>query len=246
MRYTRYLRLEKNIAASDTGGILERWRFGRRLLMDDKATTPNGNLRHGVQDRLIADAAAAGYRLSKSEIQRRLQCARTYLTEAQITHAVGDFGAWRDLASAGFPPVETPPDADLGEPYDPRDADEKWRDFRNQQERRERENPEQGALFELPEHFSHDTYSPRTPLSTLIAACDESERMTANFAKRDAERRAYVDELLDAAAGNVSMTWYEAEGRRLGLAGLGLNSWGEFDEIIRDFFGPRDADPQDE
>lgn len=244
MRMTRYLRMEKNIAASDTGGILERWRFGRRLLMDDKATTPNGNLRHGVQDRLITEATQSGYKLSKSEIQRRLQCARTYPTEAQITHAVGDFGAWRDLAAANLPPVEMPDGAEI---YDPRDADEKWRDFKNEQERRKRENPSQELLdLELPEHFSHDTYSPRTPVSTLIAACDESERMTANFVKRDTERRAYVTELAAATNGNLDMPWIEAEARRLGLDSLGLSSWDDFDEIMRDFMSRSDDNDSDD
>jgi hypothetical protein len=154
--------------------FLERWRFGRRLLMDDKATTPNGNLRHGVLARLIAEATASGYKLSEREIQRRLQCARTYLTEAQIRQLLADFGTWGDLHRANFPGVEMPPDA---EPYDPRDADEKWRDFRNEQERRAAESPAQGALFELPSYFSHDTYGPRTKVRDLAAACDESERI---------------------------------------------------------------------
>lgn len=39
MRYTRYLRIEGHIAASDTGGIVERWRFGRRLL-EGRLDTP--------------------------------------------------------------------------------------------------------------------------------------------------------------------------------------------------------------
>ncbi len=239
MRYTRYLRLEKNIAASDTGGILERWRFGRRLLEDGKATTPNGNLRHGVLARLIAEASESGYKLSEREIQWRLKCARTYLTEAQIRSSTSDFANWTDLVSAGFPAVEV---SDDGEPYDPRDADEKWRDFRNEQQRRAAENAGQAALFELPTHFSHDTFSPRTRVGDLIATCDESERMTANYAKRDTERRAYVTELEKAAGGNLDMTWYEAEGRRLGLDGLGLTNWDEFDEILRDFFSSRDSD----
>jgi hypothetical protein len=236
MRVTRYLRLEKNIAASDTGGIIERWRYGRRLLMDDTATTPNGNLRHGLLARLIPEAAAAGYKLSEREIQYRLQCAKAYLTEAEIRTAGADFVDWTALREAGFPPVELPPEADPGEPHDPRDADEKWRDFRNAARQREQENPGQGALFELPMIFSHDTYSPKTPLSSLVAACDESERMTRNFIKKDEERRAYTMELIEAAGGNLGMTWYEAEARRQGLAALGLDSWDEFWEITRDFF----------
>lgn len=243
-RYTRYLRLEKNIAASDTGGVIERWRYGRRLLMDGK-TTARGNLKHGVLAELLGIGKTLGVALSEREIRYRLDAARTYETEAEIGSAAADFGSWRALCDAGFPQVQVP---DPGEPYDPRDADEKWRDFDNERKRRAAQNPEQGVLdFELPEHFSHDTYGPRTPLSSLVAACDESERMTANFAKRDAERRAYVDELEAAADGNLGMTWYEAEARRLGLDTLGLDSWDEFWEITRDFFTRKDDDqPGDE
>jgi hypothetical protein len=234
-RYGRYLRLEKNIAASDTGGILERWRYGRRLLSDGKATTPAGNLRHGVLAELIADAKSLGVSLSKSEINYRMQCARAYPTEAEISTASGDFTDWTSLRNAGFPPVEV---TNPGEPYDPRDADEKWRDFRSEQERRKAENPEQLA-FELPQIFSHDTFGPRTQLADMVAACDVSEQMTANFVKYDAQRRAYVGELLEAAGGNDRMTWIEAEARRLGLDAIGVSDWESFAEIMGDFFGPR-------
>jgi len=238
-RYTRYLRLEKNIAASDTGGILERWRYGRRLLSDGKATTPAGNLKNGVLENLIGDATVSGYTISRREIQWRLQCGKTYPTEAQLRTASAQFADWTALRDAGFPQVEV---TDPGEPYDPRDADEKWRDFRSEQERRQRENPRQLTL-DLPGHFSHDTYGPRARLRDLAAACDESERMTANFAKRDAERRAYVNELLDAAGGNEEMTWLEAEARRLGLDHLGVSSWEEFGEIMDDFFRRPGSEP---
>jgi hypothetical protein len=252
-RYGRYLRLEKNIAASDTGGILERWRYGRRLLSDGKATTPAGNLRHGVLAALIADAKSEGYELSEREIRYRLQCARTYETEPQIGKAIADFKTWFGLIEARFPQVDVPDTGDPYDPYDPRDADEKWRDFRAQQERRKAENPEQPSLpgFELPTFFSHDTYGPRTHLSDLIAACDESERFTANMAKRDTERRAYVGELLAAVDGDQRKTWYEAEARRLGLDNIGVSDWESFDEIMSDWLGPRAAagletDPEDD
>ena len=68
MRYARYLRYEKNIAASDKGGILERWSYGPRLLEDDTATTPAGNLRHGVLAKLVGNAqrAVTGSRSARS------------------------------------------------------------------------------------------------------------------------------------------------------------------------------------
>lgn len=244
MRVTRYLRLEKNIAASDTGGILERWTFGRRLLMDDTATYPkSGNLKAGVLARYIAQAKAAGFSLTEREIQYRIQCARAYPTEAQLRTACSQFGVWSDLRSAGFPHVDAPDD---GEPYDPRDADEKSRDSWNELKRHQAQNPEQLALpYELPAHFSHDTYGPRTPVSTLIAACDESERYTANMAKKDGERRAYVNELVAAIDGKNDTPWWKAEGKRLGLAGIGVSTWDEVDEIWHEFLNRHDDTPDD-
>jgi hypothetical protein len=239
MRYTQYLKLEKHIAASDAGGILERWRYGRHLLTDDGRITRNGHLKHGVLAELLGIAAKAGVVLAEREVQRRLQAARTYPTEVEIRLAADGFRLWSDLYNAGFPQVEVP---DPGEPYDPRSASDKWRDWDNEQKRRA-EDSGMDPLFELPTHFSHDTYGPRTPVSTLVGACDESERYTSNMVKKDAERRSYVNELVAATGGNVGMAWYEAEGRRLGLDGLGLNTWAEFDEIIRDFFGPDGDDP---
>jgi len=180
--------------------------------------TPNGNLRHGVLARLIAGAADGGCKLTEQEIQRRLKCARAYVTEAQIREAAHGFGNWDELARAGFPAAAVPAG---GEPCDPRDTDEKWRDFGSDVKRSQGENPEQLMLsFDLPGHFSHGRYGPGSPVSALIAACGESERYTANMTRKDKERRAYVTELLDAAGGDTSMSWYEAEGRRLGLAGL--------------------------
>ena len=240
MRNTGYLTLEKHIAASDTGGILERWRYGQRLRHDSKRTIQGERLKKGVLAELIGIAAKCGAKLSEREIRYRIQAAKAYQTEAEIRHAGAEFGDWTSLRSAGFPPVET---TDPGEPWDPRSVTEKWRDWTDGQKRHAGENPAQDALFELPTHFSHDTYGPRTPVSTLVSACDESERYTANMVKKDAERRAYTDELVAATGGNVSMPWYEAEGRRLGLDGLGLATWAEFDEIIRDFFGPDGDDP---
>jgi hypothetical protein len=116
---TPLLRLEKKISASDRGGILERWRYGRTLLADPKLTTTAGHLRHGVTELLINAATAAGLKLSEREIRRRLQCARTYSTDAEIGRAAADFEGWTALADAGFPPL-----ADQAEGVKPTLADQ--------------------------------------------------------------------------------------------------------------------------
>ena len=43
-----------------------------------------------------AAAKRAGLKLSAQEIRRRLQCARTYPTEAQIRQALADFRTWEE------------------------------------------------------------------------------------------------------------------------------------------------------
>ena len=97
MKYAPYIKQEKYIAASDAGSIIERWRYGYTLLDDTNATTPQGNLRHGVLAGLIGRAAQRGYKISEREIRRRLECARAYKTEAEIGRAAADFEYWWHL-----------------------------------------------------------------------------------------------------------------------------------------------------
>lgn len=206
MKYARYLRLEKYISAADTGGIIERWRYGRRLLLDDTAMTPSRkSLKHGVIDRLLGHAKAKGYRLSEQEIQRRLRAARAYPTEAQIRHAVTDFEAWRDLVSAGFPEYERPE----GEPdYDPRDTDEIERDASNAGRRLLPELSEDAEQLSL---FPDDRFGPLSTLAELAKYADEMRELTARFAARDDERADYLRRLIDAVGGDMSTTWQDAQ-----------------------------------
>src|SRR5579864_8602474 len=103
MKLAQYLKDEKIISLADESGILERWRFGRRLLTDPEKITDGGQLRAGVTDRLLRQAEQAHLKLSEREIQWRMQCARTYLTESQIRNAVSDHHSWRALIDARFP-----------------------------------------------------------------------------------------------------------------------------------------------
>jgi len=234
-RYGRYLRLEKNIAASDTGGILKRWRYGRALVTDRKRTTEAGNFRSGVIDELIAIGRAADVTLSRREIQRRVQCAKAYPTETLLRHAVAQYETWRDLADANFPPVELPEGVDPGEPYDPHAAG-----------RKPPKPPTQDALttadgkrvpaFDPPVRFGGDEHGPRSTIEDLYAACKESEGYTERMAANDAKRRGYVDDLADAAGGDLTKTWYEAEVLRRGLDVLGLSGLDSLDEIMGEFF----------
>lgn len=208
MKYTRYLQLERHIAASDTGGILERWRFGARLLADDKMTTPAGNLRHGALGKLLADAKADGYVLSEQEVQRRLRCARTYLSEAEIRESAHGFRSWDELARASFPPVQVTLGADT-DPFDPRDPDERRQDAARELVRRaEEEASGQLALFEF---FPADQFDGRATLAELRKYAVESSERTVRHARKDRERFEYLTQLLSAVDGNENATWEQAQ-----------------------------------
>lgn len=204
MRDSRFFRYEKNIAASDTGGILERWAMGHDLLADPKRVTPAGNLKHGVLAELISKAAKRGFKITEREIQRRMACARAYATEAEIRHAVTDFETWHDLVAAGFPPVQVPLDAGT-EPYDPRDEDEKRRDAARELARRGQEAAGQLSLF------PDDTFDELSTLTELAKYANEMSAMTDRYVRRDRERAQYLKALIDAVDGDMSKTWGEAQ-----------------------------------
>ncbi|HZR50055.1 MAG TPA: hypothetical protein VFB06_11105 [Streptosporangiaceae bacterium] len=213
MRYARLLRREKNIAASDTGGVLERWAFGRDLLTDPAKTTPAGNLKHGVLAELIGRAAAGGYKLTEQEIQRRLRAARTYPSEAQIREALTDFANWDALARAGFPPVEAPPDT---LPFDPRDSGERARDAAREFTRHANgSGSEQLTLFDF---FPDDKFTELSTLGELMKYAHEMAELTERYARKDRERAAYLDSLIAAVHGDLSKTWEEAQAALDGAA----------------------------
>ena len=203
MKTTQYVRQEKAIAAADSGGIRERWLWGLRLLRDPDAFTPGSSqLKPGRADELVKAATAAGLKLTVREIQFRLQCARAYPTEAQITNAGSQFEGWTDLRSAGFPPIDAPE----GEPP----ADHRTVAEREKAMARALLDlvGDQGALFP-----ASDFEPTTTPLKDLVAYAESMEELTGRFAERDRKRRDYLTELIEAADGDLSVTWHEAQSR---------------------------------
>jgi hypothetical protein len=200
MKTTQYVRQEKAIAAADSGGIRERWLWGLRLLRDPEAFAPGSSqLKPGRADLLIKAATAGGLKLSEREIRYRLQCARTYKTEAEIRHACAEFGAWSDLRTAGFPPYEAP-------------ADEPLADHRTDTERdHDRARAlidligEQGSLFPL-----RDFEPMATTLKDLLDYTEQQEELTARFVEHGKKRRRYLDGLIEAAGHDLSTIWQEA------------------------------------
>lgn len=200
MKTSAYVRQERAIASADSGGIWERWIWGLRLLRDSSAMTESGkSLQHGVTDQLVAAATAGGLRLSAREIQRRLQCARAYPTEAQIRRAVADFGTWRELSDANFPPFEAPE----GEPV----ADHRTDAERDQDRARALVDlvGEQGTLFPL-----RDFEPVTTTLQELLDYTEEQEALTARFVAHGRKRRAYLNRLIDAADHDLTVRWQVA------------------------------------
>lgn len=200
MKTSQYVRQENAIAAADAGGIRERWMWGLRLLRDAEAFSPGSTqLKPGRADELVRAARAHGRSLSEREIRRRLQCARTYETEAEFGRAVAEFETWRELSDANFPAFEVDPDEPLA-------------DHRTDAERkRDRARAladvlgEQGSLFPL------DDFEPgTTTLKELAEYQSTMADLTARFHRRDEQRREYLDRLVEAAGGDLAATWQDA------------------------------------
>lgn len=206
MKTSQYIRQEDAIASADAGGMRERWMWGLRLLRDPEAFSPGSTqLKPGRTDELVKSAAAHGRTLSVREIQRRLQCARTYGTESEFRRAVAEFETWRELSDANFPRFDG-------------DADEPLADHRTDAERkRDRARAladvlgEQGALFPL------DSFEPyTTTLKELAEYQSTMADLTARFHRRDEQRRVYLDRLVEAAGGDLAATWQDAHERAFG------------------------------
>lgn len=200
MKTAQYVRQEKTIAAGTVNDVRQRWLWGLRLLRDTEAMSESGkSLRNGVTDQLIAAAKAAGLRLSPREIQYRLQAARVYATESQIANACAEFEDWTALKIANFPPFAA---AEGEAPADHRTDDERKRDHARAIAAL---MGEQGSLFPL-----SDFEPTVTTLKDLAVYTEEMEELTARFAKRDRERRSYLDSLIAVADDDMSMTWQAA------------------------------------
>jgi hypothetical protein len=117
---------------------------------------------------------------------------------------VADFRTWRDLSDAAFPAVQVPLDAETG-PFDARDGDEKRRDAARELARRGEEAAGQLALF------PDDKYDEFSTLADLAKYAAGMADMTERYARRDRDRAAYLESLVDAVGGDMSKTWGEAK-----------------------------------
>lgn len=86
-----YRELDALVDKAEGDGIMARWEFGRRLLVEREA---NGGkqLPHG---RLDAICAAIGK--SRREVQSRVQFAEHYRSDEEVRNALRTFPSWRDV-----------------------------------------------------------------------------------------------------------------------------------------------------
>jgi hypothetical protein len=203
--FAAYGRYERAIAAADAGSVRQRWEYGRRLLCDPAATTPDGNLRNGVIAGLIEAAHRRGKKLSEREIKYRLKAGKAYPCESQIRHICASYESWGALRAADFPAAGAMPGE---EPFDPRGAAEKARAIDQQLILGGLGDPAQLSLFEF---FPDDRFDELTTLGELRKYAEESAERTERHARKDKERFDYLERLSAAVGGDENATWEEAQ-----------------------------------
>jgi len=213
MRLGEYGRIERDITTAGNGTIYHRWKYGRRLLCDREITTPSGNFRHGVIEKLVR---ASGGKLSERELRARRQCGIAYPRPSQIRQALTDFENWNQLIQASFPPYEGDED-EL--PYNPLATDELIIQHKTGTAHIDedstyeggglmpREQSEEGAII------PRDTFPDTTPLAEIDRWADEELELAARHGERAQKRRYYVDSLIKAVNGDLNATLGEAEQR---------------------------------
>lgn len=204
LKPTQYTQIERKIAAAETTSIRERWLYGLRLLRDPAAMSEGGGgLKHGVAETLTASAAKRGIKLSAREIQRRVQCARAYPTEAQIRQALADFDTWWDLSLARFPAYEAPPE----EPEADHRTEEEKRSDRARAAAAAASDGASGQQLSLFAGFEPT----QATVKDLVDYATEQAALTERFAERDRKRAAYVAELVAACPDeDLSTVWADA------------------------------------
>ena len=214
MKLAQYTMREAQIITTDANGIRQRWMWGLRVLHDPQMFS-NGStqLKPGITEALIQAAAKRSIKLSAREIQRRLQCARTYRTETEFRHAVAKFECWRDLANANFPPYESSYQPLLDEP--PAD----WRT------ETEKNHDRMRAYLDMTSGM--DAMFPLSQFEPVVTTLEDleiyekqqitlTEEIHRNHLATHARRREYLNGLEAAVNGDLSVTWQDAHRRAFG------------------------------
>jgi hypothetical protein len=120
-RTISYLARERRIARGERDVNIERWQYGRDLLVVKAGRL---QLPHGFLEDRVREAERAGLKgISRQELQRRLRFAEVYGSEAKVRQALTHFGGWSAIVNAGFPTldgpdVDDPTEAELSTPPD--------------------------------------------------------------------------------------------------------------------------------
>lgn len=220
MRLGEYGRIEREISAAGNGTIWHRWKYGRRLLCDTEITTPAGNFRHGKIEKLIR---ASGGKLTERELQYRLQAGKVYPKRSQIRSVASDYDSWWTLIRAGFPPYEGDED-EL--PYNPLATDELIKQHETGSARVGEDGQyEGGGIVPREDHEEHgeepregaliprDTFPDTTPLSELVRWAEQERELARRFNARVDRVCYYIDSLVKASNGDLTMALGDAERR---------------------------------
>lgn len=177
----RIVNAERLVIGADGAGVLPRWRSGREWAQEREGRTqiPRGRLAgitHEVERR-------TGIVLSHREIQRRMQCADAYPTEAHLQTAIRTHRTWSALCAAGFPAVDPPPQ--------PRGVPS-------------------GDMDPLPNLFVEGLYQTYDAVPARQVRIVDARRRHERDAHRAAVALAALDRLADAVGGDESRTIGEA------------------------------------
>jgi hypothetical protein len=195
MSRASYKTLQRAIARDDKHSIESRWAYGRAVLVDPKKMAPSGkSLRNGATEALIADAVAAGTKLSAREIQWRLQAARTYKTINELRSSASQFADWTALVDAGFP---APTVTEVPSPESLLDDIEGTA-------------PEESEQLGLFPPMVRNIPLDRATLRTIVAYTDDMSKMTASYARSDRRRTTLTAQLLAAVNGNLDALYVDA------------------------------------
>jgi len=90
----RLVRIEARVSDAEGSGLRARWEFGRELLArrDGKGRLPNGLLKQ------VAELTGC----QRVEMQRRVRFAERFPTEAELCHAMTQFGSWYQVVNVAL------------------------------------------------------------------------------------------------------------------------------------------------
>jgi N6-adenosine-specific RNA methylase IME4 len=94
LSFVRLAKIEERISGSETSALRARWEFGHEIL---RYANEKGHLPRRFVKELSDDLG-----VQPAEVNRRKRFAQFYPTEAELDHAVIEFGSWHEVVSRGL------------------------------------------------------------------------------------------------------------------------------------------------